>query len=158
MGISGQEFSEALTLRYFDEPTDADLSAIEHGESLDAGDAAEMQDVYAVPRENSLRDKPAKSGHTVINSADPSLKPKLEENWQDGANCLGVDPDIFFPERGASVVEAKKVCRGCVVKEQCLEFALQNSEKFGIWGGLSERQRRTIRHQRSQSARSVIGA
>jgi WhiB family redox-sensing transcriptional regulator len=81
----------------------------------------------------------------------------LEENWQDDANCLGVDPDLFFPERGASTREAKEVCRGCVVREQCLEFALQNGEKFGIWGGLSERERRRIRRQRAQTARNIIG-
>jgi len=78
--------------------------------------------------------------------------------WQDHANCLGVDPDLFFPERGASTREAKEVCRGCEVRHDCLEFALQNGEKFGIWGGLSERERRRIRRQRAQVARSTIGA
>ena len=67
------------------------------------------------------------------------------KGWQDLANCLGVDPDLFFPERGASTREAKEVCRGCVVREDCLEYALANGEKFGIWGGLSERERRRIR-------------
>jgi len=80
-----------------------------------------------------------------------------DHGWQDRANCLGVDPDLFFPERGASTREAKEVCRGCVVREECLEFALQNGEKFGIWGGLSERERRRIRRQRTQAARSVVG-
>ena len=80
------------------------------------------------------------------------------ESWQMYANCLGVDPDLFFPERGASTREAKEVCRGCIVREQCLEFALQNGEKFGIWGGLSERERRRIRRQRAQVARSIVGA
>jgi WhiB family transcriptional regulator, redox-sensing transcriptional regulator len=82
----------------------------------------------------------------------------LNENWQDQANCLGVDPDLFFPERGASTREAKEVCRGCTVRADCLEFALQNGEKFGIWGGLSERERRRIRRQRAQAARSILGA
>lgn len=72
-----------------------------------------------------------------------------DTTWQDYANCLGVDPDLFFPERGASTREAKEVCRGCVVLEECLEFALTNSEKFGIWGGMSERERRRIRRQRA---------
>jgi WhiB family redox-sensing transcriptional regulator len=81
-----------------------------------------------------------------------------DNGWQDHANCLGVDPDLFFPERGASTREAKEVCRGCVVRAECLEFALQNGEKFGIWGGLSERERRRIRRQRAQAARSVLGA
>jgi len=73
-----------------------------------------------------------------------------DTGWQDSSNCLGVDPDLFFPERGASTKEAKAVCRSCVVKEECLEFALVNSEKFGIWGGMSERERRRIRRQRAQ--------
>ena len=73
-----------------------------------------------------------------------------DTNWQQYANCLGVDPDLFFPERGASTREAKEVCRGCVVQGDCLEFALVNSEKFGIWGGMSERERRRIRRQRAQ--------
>lgn len=72
-----------------------------------------------------------------------------EQGWQVAANCLGVDPDLFFPERGASTREAKAVCKGCQVREDCLEFALTNGEKFGIWGGLSERERRRIRRQRS---------
>lgn len=72
-----------------------------------------------------------------------------EALWQSEANCLGVDPDLFFPERGASTKEAKAVCRGCAVREDCLEHALANGEKFGIWGGLSERERRRIRRQRA---------
>lgn len=76
-----------------------------------------------------------------------------ELEWHRYANCLGVDPDLFFPERGASTREAKEVCRGCVVREQCLEFALTNGEKFGIWGGMSERERRRIRRQRAAERR-----
>ena len=76
-----------------------------------------------------------------------------DSSWQDQANCLGVDPDLFFPERGASTREAKEVCRGCVVRMDCLEYALVNGEKFGIWGGLSERERRRLRRQRAQSNR-----
>ena len=62
---------------------------------------------------------------------------RLDRSWQAQANCMGVDPDLFFPERGASTREAKEVCRGCVVREDCLEYALANGEKFGIWGGMS---------------------
>jgi WhiB family redox-sensing transcriptional regulator len=69
--------------------------------------------------------------------------------WQRSANCLGVDPDLFFPERGGSTREAKEVCRGCVVREQCLQYALENGEKFGIWGGMSERERRRLRRRRN---------
>ena len=86
---------------------------------------------------------------------DQEQDERIEKNWQDEANCLGVDPDLFFPERGASTREAKEVCRGCVVREDCLEYALGNGEKFGIWGGLSERERRRIRRQRAQARRAL---
>ena len=69
--------------------------------------------------------------------------------WQDLANCRGADPDLFFPERGASTRTAKSICRECTVREECLEFAIVSSEKFGIWGGLSERERRRIRRERA---------
>jgi WhiB family transcriptional regulator, redox-sensing transcriptional regulator len=74
-----------------------------------------------------------------------------DKSWQMLSNCLGVDPDLFFPERGASTKDAKAVCQGCVVREDCLEYALTNREKFGIWGGLSERERRRIRRERAQA-------
>ena len=81
-----------------------------------------------------------------------------QPGWQDFANCLGVDPDLFFPERGASTREAKEVCRGCVVREDCLEYALDNGEKFGIWGGMSERERRRLRRQRAIARRAAAEA
>jgi WhiB family redox-sensing transcriptional regulator len=90
---------------------------------------------------------------TFHSSSDPG-----DHAWQDRANCLGVDPDLFFPERGASTREAKEVCRGCVAREECLEFALQNGEKFGIWGGLSERERRRVRRQRALERRGAVTA
>ncbi len=80
---------------------------------------------------------------------------EAERGWQNLANCLGVDPDLFFPERGASTKEAKEVCRACVVREDCLEYALDNGEKFGIWGGMSERERRRIRRARAVARRAA---
>jgi len=77
------------------------------------------------------------------------------KTWWDFANCLGVEPDLFFPERGASTREAKEVCRGCVVLGDCLEYALDHGEKFGIWGGMSERERRRLRRQRALARREV---
>lgn len=70
--------------------------------------------------------------------------------WQRLANCLGLPPDVFFPERGESTREAKEVCRGCVVRSECLDFAVNNGERFGIWGGLSERERRKVRRARAR--------
>src|SRR3954453_2707324 len=76
-----------------------------------------------------------------------------QPSWQRKANCMGVDPDLFFPERGASTKEDKEVCRGCGVGEDCREYALANGEKFGIWGGMSERERRRIRRRRAMERR-----
>jgi WhiB family redox-sensing transcriptional regulator len=79
------------------------------------------------------------------------LPSEPQANWQDQANCRGVDPDLFFPERGASAREAKEVCRSCTVSLDCLEYALVTGEKFGIWGGATERERRRLRRQLNQS-------
>jgi WhiB family transcriptional regulator, redox-sensing transcriptional regulator len=73
-------------------------------------------------------------------------------NWRDRALCAETDPDAFFPEKGGSSREAVKVCLGCEVRAECLEFALENDERFGIWGGLSENARRRMRWQRGREA------
>ena len=65
--------------------------------------------------------------------------------WQSDALCGQTDPEAFFPEKGGSTRDAKKICASCEVRAQCLEYALQNDERFGIWGGLSERERRKLR-------------
>jgi len=65
--------------------------------------------------------------------------------WQSDSLCAQTDPEAFFPEKGGSTRDAKKICSSCEVRTQCLEYALQNDERFGIWGGLSERERRKLR-------------
>src|SRR3954466_12359838 len=69
------------------------------------------------------------------------------QSWQEQAPCAARHPQGFFPEKGGSTGEAKKICTGCEVKAQCLEYALSNDERFGIWGGLSERERRRLRRR-----------
>lgn len=75
--------------------------------------------------------------------------------WYKLGDCQGVDPDLFFPGQGESTAEAKAICAGCQVREQCLEWAIEHAEKFGIWGGMSERERRRIRRARAQQARGA---
>ena len=65
--------------------------------------------------------------------------------WQERALCAQTDPEAFFPEKGGSTREAKRVCLTCDVRDECLEYALENDERFGIWGGLSERERRKLK-------------
>lgn len=67
--------------------------------------------------------------------------------WQADALCAQTDPEAFFPEKGGSTRDAKKICAQCEVKAECLEYALANDERFGIWGGLSERERRRLRRR-----------
>ncbi|WP_082056947.1 WhiB family transcriptional regulator [Psychromicrobium lacuslunae] len=74
---------------------------------------------------------------------DPADEGEL--GWQADALCAQTDPEAFFPEKGGSTRDAKKVCGSCNVRSQCLEYALSNDERFGIWGGLSERERRRLR-------------
>ena len=82
----------------------------------------------------------------------PALQDEAEEvagelQWQERALCAQTDPEAFFPEKGGSTREAKKICTGCEVKAECLEYALANDERFGIWGGLSERERRKLKRR-----------
>jgi WhiB family redox-sensing transcriptional regulator len=68
-----------------------------------------------------------------------------DEQWQERGLCAQTDPEAFFPEKGGSTREAKRICQGCEVRDRCLEYALANDERFGIWGGLSERERRRLK-------------
>lgn len=68
--------------------------------------------------------------------------------WRDLASCLGVDGDLFFPARGEPTDEAKAICAGCIVREDCLEYALTTKQYHGIWGGTSERERKRLRKAR----------
>ena len=72
-------------------------------------------------------------------------------SWQERALCAQTDPEAFFPEKGGSTREAKKVCLTCDVRGSCLEYALAHDERFGIWGGLSERERRRLRMGRREA-------
>lgn len=95
---------------------------------------------------------------------DPDLwNDGTEEQWRADALCAQVDPELFFPEKGGSTRGAKKVCGSCEVREQCLAYALANDQRFGIWGGLSERERRQLKptadgtkHQRAEALRDLV--
>lgn len=76
-------------------------------------------------------------------------------SWRLSAACRGMDPEMFYPQRGDSTAAPKSVCRGCLVSEECLEFALDNGEKFGVWGGKSERQRRRMRGERYRALKAA---
>lgn len=71
---------------------------------------------------------------------------KPDDQWRQHAACVGVDPDVFFVGRGGSTWRAKKVCDSCPVSGECLTYAIAYKEHFGIWGGLSEKQRTNVRN------------
>jgi WhiB family redox-sensing transcriptional regulator len=75
--------------------------------------------------------------------------------WIELAACRGLDAALFFPTRGEWTREAREVCGGCPVRAQCLEHALDAGEKFGIWGGKTERQRRAMRRARQRAGRAA---
>lgn len=84
----------------------------------------------------------------------PTVRPSIVDDddalaWQADALCAQTDPEAFFPEKGGSTRDAKRICTTCEVKAQCLDYALANDERFGIWGGLSERERRRLRRTRT---------
>jgi WhiB family transcriptional regulator, redox-sensing transcriptional regulator len=72
--------------------------------------------------------------------------------WRQRAACRGAEPDIFYPLSEDDADEAKNICHHCAVRETCLEFALANRERDGVWGGATERERRRMLRQRRKSA------
>lgn len=71
----------------------------------------------------------------------PEITP---EDWTRDALCAQVGTDEWFPPKGGSTKAAKEICASCSVIDECLAYALRNHERFGIWGGLSERERRPL--------------
>ena len=83
---------------------------------------------------------------TALSDSDPS-------KWAAQGACRHADPDLFFPvapsgPAAAQLAQAKEVCRRCQVRGQCLEYALETGQDFGVWGGMSEDERRVLRRKR----------
>jgi hypothetical protein len=81
-----------------------------------------------------------------------------QHGWRGEALCAQTDPELFFPEKGGSPAPAKRVCRVCPVRLPCLAFALAGDERHGVWGGLSERERRRVRRRGVVRAASTTPA
>ena len=73
-------------------------------------------------------------------------------SWRQRAACRGVDPDIFYPVSDEEAEESKAICAECAVRQPCLEYAIANRERDGVWGGATERERRRIIRQRRKTA------
>lgn len=82
---------------------------------------------------------------TALTLAARDWRPETPLDWQALAACRDADPRLFFPEdKSGRAARAKRVCSGCPVIDECLAYALANHERHGVWGGLSERERRRI--------------
>lgn len=85
--------------------------------------------------------------------ADPDLATREPEDWRNRALCAQVGTGPFYPDPGESTREAKRICRGCDVRAECLAYALARNELWGIYGGLSRRER--VRLQRSREVEAA---
>ena len=85
----------------------------------------------------------------LFDAIEPVLAAPITEErpWAAFATCRDRDPDVFFPLTAHGELEAIRICRGCPVQIDCLEFALETNIRFGVWGGLTEKQRQTLRRQ-----------
>ncbi|BBC31421.1 hypothetical protein SGFS_027150 [Streptomyces graminofaciens] len=81
---------------------------------------------------------------TILCMHNDTMTPP-DVNWQERALCAQTGADFFFPEPGSSVREAKRICGMCEMRPACLDYALTNDERFGVWGGLSEKERLSLR-------------
>jgi len=120
----------------------------------DAADTAAVVTVDSDEDEDTDEDDALDDLDVVVSGSTPvdlvlvetdDLPPELA--WQERALCAQTDPEAFFPEKGGSTREAKRVCMSCEVRAECLDYALAKDERFGIWGGLSERERRRVKKQ-----------
>ncbi|MDO5492544.1 MAG: WhiB family transcriptional regulator [Nesterenkonia sp.] len=146
---------------WFVDPVDpSSRERVEHGRSLEdratafltaheeAEKASALQGPSALseaPSRRAEHEAPQDTTWLGIPSLVPAEEIEGELAWQVDALCAQTDPEAFFPEKGGSTRDAKKVCGACTVRQECLDYALSNDERFGIWGGLSERERRKLR-------------
>jgi WhiB family redox-sensing transcriptional regulator len=72
----------------------------------------------------------------------------VHPEWMKLARCKETDPEIFYPEKNLSAFAAKKICSTCEVRVECLQYAIDNDEQHGIWGGLNERSRSKLQGKR----------
>ena len=94
---------------------------------------------------------------------NPAVPARFATRWRELAACRGTDLEVFFPERGESAGPARQVCAACPVRQPCLDYAITNRITHGIWGGLTERERRALRSRwvrasREDRDRAIVAA
>jgi WhiB family redox-sensing transcriptional regulator len=149
MAVSDIEISERAGAEVRSQET-VDLTVLERrpSELVVVADDADNRDADDLEEEDDVADglvEGSVEGGTLADAGSDVLPPEL--SWQERALCAQTDPEAFFPEKGGSTREAKRVCMSCEVRAECLDYALAKDERFGIWGGLSERERRRVKTQ-----------
>ena len=132
------------------------LAVIDAAERLRAGESLDVVAAAAGITRHTLVDRLSKAGFS-LDGERRSVEQRAElkaylassllrwrEPWMERAACAYVDAEMWFPEKGSNVKAAREICRSCPVLADCREYALNNGERFGIWGGTSERERRKI--------------
>ena len=144
--------SRGVPTDWYVDPADPDAAEFHDTSSRTALEDAATAFLTSPEVDGPAEARPVAVPRTENDAVWIGLRPGLEDfsgegelGWQTDALCAQTDPEAFFPEKGGSTRDAKKVCGVCNVKAQCLEYALANDERFGIWGGLSERERRRLR-------------
>lgn len=123
--MTEQMFTVPHTAQHTPENTETAI-APQPEEHLISAQPAPSPDEYETPEWDTAPDAPA---------------------WQYSASCAQTDPEAFYPDRGGSTRSAKRICMRCPVRIQCLDFALAHDERFGVWGGKSERERRRMKRE-----------
>jgi WhiB family transcriptional regulator, redox-sensing transcriptional regulator len=91
-------------------------------------------------------------------SREASLNLVTDQDWRAQGLCSGTDPDLFFAVGAIEHKQAKRICRGCPVRQDCLAYAMDSPVDHGIWGGLTERERRRWRRQAGSSGWRSLAA
>lgn len=97
-------------------------------------------------------DQAGESPRRYVSAWHSAFPAWVDISWHEHAVCPSTDPEAFFPQKGGSTREAKAICKGCPVRAECLDYALEFDERFGIYGGLSERERRRLKRMEAMSA------
>ena len=114
----------------------------------DTAEVSTEPELETEPESEPTPDLKRSLGERTVNHVVPPPLLVIEEkprDWRERSLCAQTDPEAFHPEKGGSTREAKKVCLNCEVREECLQWALDNDERYGIWGGMSERERRKLK-------------
>lgn len=107
----------------------------------------------SAPAEHGLTSLPVGKQTSIIEQGIEPIPRLKGEDWRQLGSCTKTNPEIFFPEVGEKSAIAKSICqRTCTVLEECLKYALDKDEKFGIWGGMSTRERKRLKREQLEAA------